>query len=101
MVCVMCACEEKSALQHYGYTEHTPTAWQLAVDEKTARSRFKLSYPKVHPHFITSSKFPIGITTLSIEGVQIKIYDKERTICDWLLHRNKMDADVFSQTMRS
>ena len=90
----------ESALQYYGYTERTPSAWHLAVDNNTARSRFRISWPKVQPHFVASSKFPIGITTAEIEGTEIKIYDRERTICDCLLHRNKLDAEVFNQAVK-
>lgn len=90
----------ESALQYYGYTERTPSAWHLAVDDNTARSRFRISYPKVQPHFVASSKFTVGITTAEIEGTQIKIYDRERTICDCLLHRNKLDAEVFNQAVK-
>ena len=92
-------CRE-SALQYYGYTERTPSAWHLAVDNNTARSRFRISWPKVQPYFVTSTKFPIGITTAEIEGTEIKVYDRERTICDCLLHRNKLDAEVFNQAVK-
>ncbi len=90
----------ESALDHYGYTERTPAAWKIAVDEKTARARFRISYPIVEPHFVSSSKFPIGIRETMIDGTRIKIYDRERTICDCLLHRNKMDAEVFNQAIQ-
>ena len=91
----------ESALDHYGYTERTPAAWKIAVDEKTARIRFKIPYPIVEPHFISSPKFQIGITKTTIEGTQIKIYDRERTICDCLLHRNKMDPEVYNQAIQA
>ena len=90
----------ESALQYYEYTERTPSAWHLAVDNNTARSRFRISWPKVQPHFVASSKFPIGITAAAIDGVEMKIYDRERTICDCLLHRNKLDAEVFNQAVK-
>lgn len=91
----------ESALDYYGYTDRTPSAWQIAVDRNTARSRFRIDYPFVQPHFITSAKFPIGISTAEIEGTNIRIYDRERTICDCLLHRNKMDAEVFQSAVRA
>ena len=31
-----------------------------------------------------------------IDGKPVKIYDRERTICDLLLHRNKVDGEVFN-----
>lgn len=90
-----------SALQFYGYTEHTPSQWHIAVDEKTSRKRFHIEYPLVKPHFVTSGKFPIGIVKANMEGCEIKVYDRERTICDVLLHRNKFDAEVFNYAIQS
>ena len=30
----------ESALDYYGYTDRTPSAWNLAVDSKSTRTRF-------------------------------------------------------------
>ena len=42
----------ESALDYYGYTDRTPTAWHLAVDNKSTRTRFYIDYPIVKPHFM-------------------------------------------------
>lgn len=93
-------CRE-SALEYYGYTDRTPSAWNIAVRADSARMRFKIDYPLVKPHFIEPSHFVIGITHTLMDGTNIKIYDRDRTICDCLLHRNKMDAEVFNSAVRS
>lgn len=90
----------ESALDYYGYTERTPSAWNLAVPDNSSRRRFYISWPVVKPHFISESKFPVGITETEIEGTKVRIYDRERTICDCLTHRNKMDAEVFNNAIR-
>ena len=90
----------ESALDYYGYTEKTPTAWNLAVPDSSSRRRFRITWPVIKPHFISQSKFSIGITDAEMEGTKIKIYDRERTICDCLTHRNKMDAEVFNSAIR-
>ena len=91
----------ESALDYYGYTERTPSAWQIAVDARTRRNRFKIAYPVVKPHFVQSEKFPVGITDGEISGTNIRVYDRERTICDCLLHKNKMDQEVFNDAMKN
>ena len=88
-------CRE-SALDYYGYTERTPSAWHIAVDRQTSRRRFQIDYPIVKPHFVVSDKFSVGIEIVEIEGSEIQIYDRERTICDCLKHRNKLNAEVFN-----
>ena len=42
----------------------------------------------------------MGITEIGMEGTKVKIYDRERTICDCLTHRNKMDIEVFNSAIR-
>lgn len=91
----------ESALSHYGYTECTPSEWQLAVVSNTNRTRFNIDYPFVRPHFIEQNKFSIGITETVIDDCKIKIYDKERTICDILLHKNKIDAEIYNYAIKS
>jgi predicted transcriptional regulator of viral defense system len=91
----------ESALEYYGYTDRIPSAWNIAVRADSSRMRFKIDYPAVKPHFIEPSRFIIGITHTLIEENDIKIYDRDRTICDCLLHRNKMDAEVFNSAVRS
>lgn len=90
----------ESALDYYGYTDRTPSAWHLAVDFKSTRTRFSIDYPIIKPHFIRSDRYPIGITSVTIDGRQMMIYDRERTICDLLFHKNKVDREVFNMAIQ-
>lgn len=90
-----------SALQYYGYTDRTPSVWHIAVDSTTARKRFYIDYPFVQPHFVEKSRFPVGITDGMIDGYKVQIYDRERTVCDILLHRNKIDPEVYNYAVQS
>lgn len=90
----------ESALDYYGYTDRTPKAWHLAVDSKSTRTRFYIDYPIIKPHFIRSDRYCVGIENAEIDGKTIKIYDRERTICDLLLHRNKIDSEVFNTAIQ-
>ena len=85
----------ESALDHYGYTDRTPSSWHLAVPYSSARLRFRIDYPMIKPHFIREDKYYVGITNTVIDDIEVLIYDRERTICDLLLHKNKIDSEVF------
>jgi hypothetical protein len=37
---------------------------------------------------------------VKIDGTPVKIYDREKTICDMLLHRSKVDAEVFNTAIQ-
>lgn len=90
----------ESALDYYGYTDRTPSSWHLAVASKSTRTRFYIDYPMVKPHFIKEERYPIGIDVGVIDGKEVKIYDRERSICDLLLHRNKVDGEVFNTAIQ-
>lgn len=90
----------ESALDYYGYTDRTPAAWHLAVKSTSARNRFRIDYPCVRPHFVQEKRYPLGITTAVIDGTEVKMYDRERTMVDLLFHRNKVDSEVFNTAVQ-
>ena len=90
----------ESALDYYGYTDRTPSAWHLAVDNKSTRTRFRIDYPIIKPHFIQSDRYQVGIEEAQIDGKLVKIYDRDKTICDVLLHKNKVDGEVFNTAIQ-
>lgn len=87
---------DMTAAMYYGYTDRAAGVWHIAVDNKSARNKFKLDFPEVKPHFIDKSRLDIGVSTGEIDGIAVKIYDRERVICDCLRHMNSMDGEVFN-----
>ncbi|MBS6721980.1 MAG: type IV toxin-antitoxin system AbiEi family antitoxin domain-containing protein [Clostridiales bacterium] len=85
-----------SAAMYYGYTDRVPGIWHIAVDNKSARNKFKIDFPKVKPHFISANRLEIGVSEGNIDGITVKIYDRERVVCDCLRHVNTMDGEVFN-----
>lgn len=85
-----------SAAMYYGYTDRIPKAWHVAVDNKSARNKFKIDSPEIKPHFIDANRLGIGLSEVEIDGVTIKIYDRERVVCDCLRHVNTMDGEIFN-----
>lgn len=90
-----------SALYHYGYSDRINSSWQIAVDKDTSKSQFKITYPIITPFYLEKKFMDIGITEYSIDYVKIKIFDKERTICDVLRYEKKMDKEVFNKAIQS
>ena len=89
-----------NALFYYGYSDRTPSEWHLAVDRDVQKSRFKIDYPFVKPHYIEPQIISIGLAEGSIDGNKIRIYDKERTICDCLKYMAKMDKELFNKAIQ-
>ena len=89
-----------TALFQYRYTDRTPLAWHLAVDKDSNKSRFKLDYPFVKAYFVEPSILQLGAVDATIDGYPVRMYDKERTICDCLRYQGKMDVEIFIKAIR-
>ena len=90
-----------TALRHYGYSDRTPAEWHMAVNKYSNRTRFKLDYPFVKPYFVAPEVLEIGLCEQEIDGCKVKMYDKERVICDCLRYRNKMDKEIFNKAIQA
>lgn len=85
-----------NALYYYGYTDRTPDEWHLAVSKHSNKSRFGIDSLPVKPHYVEPALLELGLTTATIDGHTVRIYDRERIICDCLRNRQKMDRGMFS-----
>jgi len=90
-----------TALFYYNYSDRTPLEWCFAVDRNISKSRFKLSYPLFKPYYTEAKYLNIGITDAAIEGINMKIYDRERVICDCLRQMNKMNRETFNKAIQA
>lgn len=90
-----------TALRYYGYSDRTPSNWHLSVSKDSCKSRFKIDYPFVKPYYVEPSVLELGLTIGEIDGHNIRIYDKDRVICDCLRYRNKMDKEIFNKAIQS
>lgn len=90
----------ESALYAYGYIKDKPFAYHLAVDKNTSKSRFLLDYPVVIPYYTEPRVLEIGVREIEQSGVTLKIYDKDRLICDVLKYESKLEHSIFKEALR-
>lgn len=88
-----------SALYYYHYIDQKPYAWHLAVDKNTSKSRFKMEYPVIMPYYTEPDVLKIGVTEIPFAGSSMKIYTKERMMCDCLKYEEKLERDVFKRAL--
>lgn len=63
--------------------------------------RVNNEFDSITPHYIKKENQSLGETTLDLEdGTTIRIYDLERTICDIIRDRNKLDPQIFNTAMK-
>ena len=91
----------ESALFYYKYSDRVPSSWQIAVNKHSYPKKYNISYIKIKPYFIKEDYRKIGINTILIDNVEVKIYDKNKTICDVLRYENKIDNEVFTNAIKN
>lgn len=91
----------ESALHYYEYIDRTPDRWYIAVSKDSNKSKYRIEYPKVKPYFIEPKYLDIGMTNGSINDVMIRIYDRERCICDLIRYANKLDREMVNQAIQA
>ena len=87
----------ESALYAYGYIKEKPFGWTLAVDKNTSKSRFKMDYPKIIPFYTEPEALELGVTEIQLSNVTVRIFEKERLICECLKYEDKMDRERFKE----
>ncbi len=90
----------ESALFYYEYTDRIPSFWQIAVDKNSSKLKYNIDYPLIKPYYLEPKFIEIGIDTIEIEGVKIRIYDRDRTICDVLRYETKLEEEVFTKAIK-
>ena len=87
----------ESALFMYGYLKDRPYKWSIAINKNTSKSRFNIDYPIVEPFYTEPEVLEIGVTETDFAGAKMKIYTKERLICDVLKFQEKRDREDFKK----
>ena len=89
-----------TALYLHNLSDRTPLVFDITVPYYYGGSLRKNE--KVNLYFVKNSVLDLGkIEITSPFGMRIKVYDKERTICDIVKNRNNMDMEIFSKAIKN
>ena len=81
-----------SALSFHGLTTQIPHKVYLAIPQ--AMKKPKLSYPPLDVVWLSSQVYSAGIESHELDGITVRIYNREKTIADCFKFRNKIGLDV-------
>lgn len=85
-----------TALYFYNLTDRTPFALDM-----TFPSNIRPSNDMLVAHYINKERHEIGLEIKELEdGTSIRIYNLERTICDIIRDRNKIDTQVLNTALK-
>ncbi len=91
----------ETALFYYKYSDRNPAEWSITIDKNVSRNRTNIDYPFVKAYRVEPPLVTLGEATGEIDYIKIRIYDRDRTICDILRNMNRMDKEVFNKAIQS
>ena len=91
----------ESALFYYGYSDFSPRQWSIAVPRTFSRTRLHIDSLATKVYFVQPTLFEIGKISGDFNGVQLAVYDRERTICDCFKYRTKLDNEMFNKALNA
>ncbi len=89
----------ETALYLHDLTDRDPIEWSVTVPYGYNATHLRAEGVKVYT--VKKSLHQVGVMELkTIYGRPIKAYNKERTICDIIRNRNKMDIAILNEAIR-
>ncbi len=93
VICLM------SAISYYELSTVNPSEIFIAIplSEKPP----KIKYPPIRVFYWPERNYNLGIEEIKTKKGSIKIYDKEKTICDLFRYRDKLGEDIAFEALKN
>ena len=91
----------ESALFYYGYSDFAPRKWSVAVPRTISRTKLDVDALPLQTYFVQQDLYELGKIARDFHGVTLPVYDRERTICDCLKYRSRLDTELFSKALNA
>jgi predicted transcriptional regulator of viral defense system len=88
-----------SALAFHELTTQIPHVVHLAIT-RTARTP-TLDYPPLQVYRFSGKAYESGVETLTTDGIEVRVYNAEKTLADCFKYRNKIGLDVVLEALRA
>ena len=88
-----------TALYLHNLSDRTPLVYNITLP--FGYSGVLQKEKNVILNFVKRELLDLGVIEMTSPfGMKIKVYDVERTICDIIKNKNKMDAEIFSKALK-
>ena len=88
-----------SAASYHELITVNPTETYLAIP--LAQKIFKIEYPPIRVFYWPERNYQLGIEEIKTKMGKIKIYNKEKTICDLFRYRDKLGEDIAFEALKN
>lgn len=91
-----------TALNHYNLTTYSHPVYFIAINRNHARPTLP-KHPKIKLKYFSGKSLNTGVVTVNINGHDIQMFNREKTICDFLrlkeisMHRLKEALYLYSR----
>lgn len=90
-----------TALFLWGLSDRAPHLYDITLPRGANIHSLKKDVSNLRCHYVQPEAYEIGITEVqSPQGAMVKVYDKERCICDLIRDKDQMDMQLFSQAIK-
>ncbi len=87
-----------SALYFYEITTQIPHSVYVALPQNAGRPR--MTYPPLEIFWVTTSLHSTGVDEHVLDGVKVKIYNREKTIADCFKFRKRIGAEIALEALK-
>lgn len=88
-----------SALYLQQFTDEIPQYFDVTIPRGY---RFNTPPANLNIHSVSKEYSELGMTTVPTPmGNRVRVYDFERIVCDFVIHREKIDSELFVKTLQS
>lgn len=87
-----------SALDFHGLTTFNPSEVYVAIPHGAKPPR--LFYPPIKPFFFRERFYTPGIEQIQTPTGEIRVYGREKTICDMFRYRRKLGEDLAMEALK-
>ena len=91
----------QTALYLHDISDRTPNIFHISVPQGYNASHIKNRYKDLQVHYVKKDLYEIGKTEIkSPQGNLVPVYDIDRTICDIIIDREKIDKQIFTEALK-
>ena len=87
-----------SALYFYELTTQIPYSVYIALPQNSVKPRMK--NPPLEVFWVSASLHMVGVDEHDIDGVKVKIYNREKTVADCFKFRRRVGEDVALEALK-
>lgn len=88
-----------SAAMIYHYSTHVPSEFHIAIE---GNEKYTLpEHPPIKLYYWRKAQYELGIELIEYNSHNLRIYNKEKTVCDFIKFRKKHERSVVNQVLRS